>query len=313
MAVSEPVPFTSAALVVNTRSRTGERAHAEAERILRELGVPLGSSLRLGDPSRLPEAVSGAVDDGHDVIVLGGGDGTVRSAVDVLAHRHVPVAVLPLGTANDFGRTLHLPAELEQACRTLVEGKIVDIDLGRCGDTYYVNRASVGLGPLVAECMSPALKKWTGPLAYPVATLRALRRHEPFGARLVFPDGEHEPQEFSDLLQLSVANGRYFGGGQLAAEDSGIDDNALDVSVLRRGTARELLTAVRHLKSGQLHESGAVEHYRCTRVRVETTPSLPVNVDGEVLARTPREFSAERNALHVVVPRTWVDGQQPPE
>ena len=313
MAVSEPVSFTRAALVVNTHSRTGQRAHAEAERILRELGVPLQTSYPLSDPSRLAETVSGAVDDGHDLIILGGGDGTVSSVVDVLAHRQVPMGLLPLGTANDFGRTLHVPADLEQACRTLVDGKIVDVDLGLCGDNYYVNRASLGLGPLVTECLSPTLKKWMGPLAYPVATLRALRRHEPFGARLVFPDGEYEPQEFSSLLQVSVANGRYFGGGQLTTEDSGIDDNTLDVSVIRHGTARELLAVARHLKTGQLHESGAAEHYRCTRVRVETRPSLPINVDGEVVARTPRDFSAERNALHVVVPRTWVDAQQPPE
>lgn len=313
MSVSEPVSFTRAALVVNTHSRTGERAYAEAERILRDLGAPVETSYPLSDPSRLAETVSGAVDDGHDMIILGGGDGTVSSVVDVLAHRQVPMGLLPLGTANDFGRTLHVPTDLEQACRTLVEGKIVDIDLGLCGDNYYVNRASLGLGPLVAECLSPTLKKRTGPLAYPVATLRALRRHRPFAARLVFPDGEHEPQEFPSLLQVSVANGRYFGGGQLTVADSGIDDNALDISIIRHGTVRELVGVARHLKSGQLHESSAAEHYRATRVRVETTPSLPINVDGEVVARTPRDFSAERNALHVVVPSTWVDAQQPPE
>ena len=302
-----------AALVVNTHSRTGERAFEQAEKLLRELGVPVETSYPLREPSRLPETVSGAIDDGHDLIILGGGDGTVSSVVDVLAHRQVPMALLPLGTANDFARTLHVPSDLEQACRTIVDGKIVDIDLGLCGDNYYVNRASLGLGPLVAECMSPTLKKRTGPLAYPVATLRALRRHRPFAARLVFPDGEHPPQEFSRLLQVSVANGRYFGGGQLTVHDSGIDDSTLDVSVIRHGTIRELIAVARHLKSGQLAGTKQAEHYRVARVRVETEPSLPINVDGEVVARTPRDFSAEHNALHVVVPTTWVDAQQPPE
>ena len=236
-----PVTAHRAALVVNTHSRTGERAYEQAERTLRELGVPVSTCYPLHEPSRLPETVSGAVDDGHDLIILGGGDGTVSSVVDVLAHRQVPMALLPLGTANDFARTLHVPTDLDQACRTLVEGKVVDIDLGLCGDNYYVNRASMGLGPLVAECMSPTLKKRTGPLAYPVATLKALRRHRPFGARLTFPDGEHPPQEFDSLLQVSVANGRYFGGGQLTVADSGIDDSTLDVSVIRHGSIRELI------------------------------------------------------------------------
>lgn len=302
---------TRAALVVNTHSRTGAKAYEHAEHALRKLDVPVHTSYPLREPSRLPETVATAVEDGHDLIILGGGDGTVSSVVDVLAHREVPMALLPLGTANDFARTLHIPTDLDEACRTIAEGMVVDVDLGLCGDNYYVNRASMGIGPHVAEAMSPMLKKRFGPLAYPVATLKALRRHQAFRARLTFPDGEHEPQEYPSLLQVSVANGRYFGGGQLTAHDSGIDDSTLDVSVIRHGSPRELLTVARHLKSGDLVRTGQADHFRAVRVRIETDPDLAINVDGEVVSQTPRDFSAARNALHVIVPRTWVDAEQP--
>jgi YegS/Rv2252/BmrU family lipid kinase len=295
-------------LVVNTHSRTGSRAYTRAAEKLHQLGVPLGASYPLRDPSRLPETVHTAVDDGNDLIVLGGGDGTVSSVVDVLAHRQVPMGLLPLGTANDFARTLHIPTDVDQACETIADAHVVDIDLGLCGDNYYVNRASIGIGAQVAREMSPVLKKRVGPLAYPVATAKALLRNGPFSARLSFPDGDHEPQEYSGLLQVSVANGRYFGGGQIATHDSGIDDSTLDIAVTRRGHLGELLGVARDLKNGVLSTKHTT-HFRTVRVDVETEPNLPINVDGELVATTPQRFAASRNALHVVVPRTWSDGQ----
>ncbi|MFD0488253.1 diacylglycerol/lipid kinase family protein [Saccharopolyspora spinosporotrichia] len=236
--------------MVNVHARNGGKAYAYAVDRLRSLGVPVGSTLPLRDPSRLPETVAAAVDAGHDLVVIGGGDGSVSSVVDVLAHRDVPLGLLPLGTANDFARTMHIPGDLEQACRTIADGHIVDVDLGLCGDNYYVNRASIGIGARVVESMSPWLKRRIGALAYPVATVKAFVRHRPFRARLRFPDDDHPPVEYERLLQVSVANGRYFGGGQLAAPDSGIDDSTLDVSVIRQGGVLDLLAVARNLRTG---------------------------------------------------------------
>ncbi|GAA2795729.1 diacylglycerol/lipid kinase family protein [Saccharopolyspora taberi] len=290
--------------MVNVHSRTGGRAFAYAADRLRDLGVPLDATHALRDPARLPETVQAVIDAGHDLVVLGGGDGSVSSVVDVLAHREVPLGLLPLGTANDFARTLHIPTDLDAACRTVAMGHIVDIDLGLSGGNYYVNRASAGLGALVAQAMSPTLKRRVGALAYPIATVRAFRRHRPFRARLTFPDGDHETREYASLLQVSVANGRYFGGGQVAAPDSGIDDSTLDVSVIRQGGLRELVEVARNLRNG-----GGGEHFRTRCVELETEPDMQINIDGEVVADTPQRFSVARNALHVVVPHTWVDGR----
>ncbi|NHD16417.1 MULTISPECIES: lipid kinase [Actinopolyspora] len=296
------------AVVVNTLSRTGSIAYSQAIRSLTAQGVPLGTTYPLRDPARLVETVRSAVDDGHDFVVIGGGDGTISSVVDVLAHTGVPMGLLPLGTANDFARTLEIPTDLEQACRTIAHGKVVDIDLGLCGNNYYANRASIGIGSNVATAMSPALKKRIGSLAYPIASLKGFVRHRPFPARLSFPDGDHEPREYNSLLQVSVANGRYFGGGQLAVPDSGIDDSTLDITVIRHGNVRELLTVARKFKSTELLETDQAEHIRTRRVRIETKPDMPINIDGELVASTPQEVSVARNALHVAVPQSWVDG-----
>ena len=293
-----------AALIVNARSRTGEQAFERASELLGSLGVEVGASYALHDAARLPETVREAVGEGHDPIILGGGDGSVSSTVDFLAHHHVTLGLLPLGTANDFARTLEIPGDLEGACRTIAHGKVVDIDLGLAGDNFYVNVASVGLGVEATRALSPRLKKSIGPLAYPVAAITAFFKHEPFTARLSFPDGDHEPIGYGRLLQLAVGNGRFYGGGMVVAPGSGIDDRSLDIYAIKLGRRRDLVGVARYLKSGDFVKNESVDHFRTSRVLLETEPELPVNVDGELVARTPEEFSVAANALHVIVPET---------
>ena len=293
-----------AALIVNARSRTGEQAFDRASSLLSSLGVTIGTSYALSDPSRLSETVRGAVLEGYDPIILGGGDGSVSSTVDFLAHHDSTMGLLPLGTANDFARTLEIPSDFEEACETIARGKVVDIDLGLAGDNYYVNVASVGLGVEATRSLSPQLKKRIGPLAYPVAAIKSFFKHEPFSARLTFPDGDHETVEYERLLQVAVGNGRFYGGGMVVAPDAGIDDRELDVYVIKLGRRRDLLGVIRYMKSGDFVKSEGVDHFVTRSVCLETEPELSINVDGELVARTPEEFSIASNALHVIVPKT---------
>ena len=293
-----------AALIVNTRSRSGERAFFRALDRLQELGVTLGPTYAVRDPVRLPETVRDILEDGSEyrVLILGGGDGSVSSVVDFLAHRDVTLGLLPLGTANDFARTLEIPGDIEQACQTIAHGKVVDVDLGLARDNYYVNVASTGLSVKVTQALSPRLKK-IGALAYPMAAIRAFFEHEPFSARLTFPDGDQEPVEYGRLLHLAVGNGRFYGGGIVVAPEASIDDRRLDVLAIELGQPRTLLGVARYLKSGDFIRMEGVHHHRTERVRLETDPELPINIDGEVVTSTPQDFAVDHNALKVIVPR----------
>jgi diacylglycerol kinase (ATP) len=293
-----------AALIVNARSRAGEKAFERASKRLSSLGVRTGTSYALSDPTRLAETVREAVLEGYDPLILGGGDGSVSSTVDFLANHHGTLGLLPLGAANDFARTLQIPSGLEEACETIARGKVVDVDLGLAGENFYVNVASVGLGVEVTRSLSPRLKKKMGPLAYPVAAMKAFFKHDPFTARLTFPDGDHEPAGYERLLQVAVGNGRFYGGGMVVAPGSGIDDRYLDVYAIRLGRRRDLIGVARYLKSGDFVKSEGVDHFRTRRVLLETEPELSINVDGELIARTPEEFSVAPNALRVIVPET---------
>jgi diacylglycerol kinase (ATP) len=294
-----------AALIVNTRSRSGERTFFRALDRLQELGVMLGPTYAVRDPVRLPETVRHVLDDGSEygLLILGGGDGSVSSVVDFLAHHDVVLGLLPLGTANDFARTLGIPSDIEGACQTIAGGKVVDVDLGLAGDNYYVNVASVGLGVEATRALSPWMKKSTGPLAYPVAAIKAFLNHQPFTARLTFPDGDHEPVDYERLLQVAVGNGRFYGGGMVVAPESGIDDRRLDIYAIELGRRRDLIGIARYLRSGDFIREEGVSHFRTERVRLETGPDLPTNIDGEVVTCTPQNFSVDHNALKVLVPQ----------
>jgi len=302
--IPNDVDARRAALIVNTRSRTGERTFFQALDRLQDLGVALGPTYAVRDPVRLPETVRDVLDDGSEyrLLILGGGDGSVSSVVDFLAHHHVVLGLLPLGTANDFARTLGIPSDIEGACQTIAAGKTVDVDLGLAGDNYFVNVASVGLGVEATRALSPWMKKSVGPLAYQAAAIKAFLNHEPFSARLTFPDGDHEPVEHERLLQVAVGNGRFYGGGMVVAPESGIDDRTLDVYAIELGRHRDLIGVARYLKSGDFIRGQGVSHYRTGWVRLETDPELAVNIDGEVVTRTPQDFSVVHNALKVLVP-----------
>ena len=301
-----PVPLEHAALLVNGASRRGAAAYEPARRALQDARVRLLTSTLLRDPEDIAAVVAAAVGAGARLLVVGGGDGTVDAVAGVLADLPAggrPVlGVLPLGTANDFARTLDLPRDLPAAVSALAGGKVVDIDLGRANGEPFLNVASLGLSVAATKVLRPILKRRLGPVAYPLAALVAYRRHVPFRARLTFPDGDHAPLDLGNLLQVGVGNGRHYGGGNTVAPDAGIDDSTLDLYAIRAGRLRDHLSVARLLRDGTLVNHEHVQHLVTRAVVLTTDEPLPVNLDGEIATASPVEFRVQRNAIEVVVP-----------
>lgn len=294
----------SAAVVVNAGSRRGAAAHELALDTLQRAGVPVSSVHRVLSGAELAGTLDQVVADGHDLVVVGGGDGTVSFAAGRVAGTDVMLGVLPLGTANDLARTLEIPNNLADACAAIADGKVVDIDLGRANGQPFLNVASVGLSVGVTEALSPRLKRVIGPLAYGVATLRAYARHRPFRARLEFPEGDHDPMELENLLQVAVGNGRHYGGGNMVSPTAGIDDHTLDIYAIPAGPLWDHVSIARLLRDGSFVKHERVYHLTSRHVRLVTEPPLSVNLDGEIAAVTPTDFTIQRNAVHILVPQS---------
>ncbi len=295
-----PQPRTDrVAVVVNTASRTGSRALPLVARELARAAEEVQVHPAHGGAG-LRDALDAAMATQPDLLVVGGGDGTVGCAAGLVAHTSTTLGVLPLGTANDFARTLEIPTALTAAVDTLLTGKVVDVDLGRVDGQVYLNVASLGLSVAVAQRLTPGLKRRLGRFAYPVATLAAYRGHRPFAARLELDDGS--VLELRDLMQVAVGNGRHYGGGLTVSPNASIDDHLLDVYAVEQGRLRDHVSIARLLRTGHLVEHDRVHHVTARRLRLVTDEPIEVNLDGEVAATTPATFEVDRNALHVVVP-----------
>lgn len=236
---------------------------------------------------------------GADVVVVGGGDGTINAALEPLLECGVPLGVLPMGTANDFARSVGVPAELCAAGAAIVEGRERAVDVGLANGCPFVNAAGMGLSVQVARALNRDTKGWLGMFSYPAAVLGSLRDQRPFqaeisgcGTNLRVPS-----------IQLTVGNGVYYGGGTPLAQDAAIDDACLDLCNVRALPLERLLRVAFAIRRGRQQdlEDGA-DTLRGRRFRIETRPVVTVSLDGEPMLRTPVDFSVAPAALRVRVP-----------
>lgn len=298
-----------AALIVNPGARAGADAFETALRALEQAGVPLVAAERVDDPGALPERVAAAVEAGAARVLVGGGDGTLSAAAGVLAGRDAALGVLPLGTGNDFARTLGIPHDLARAVEVFVRGVPRRVDLGRVGGRAFLNVASIGISSGLTKRLEDGLKKKVGRFAFVVSGAAEAASFQPFRAR-VYADGV--AAEY-DALQLVVGNGPFHGGGRLVAPGASNRDGTLHLYVLAAGAGgralspaervRELTRVARYalLLARGRHLTHPDVHVAAARaVRIETDPPLELDVDGELWGRTPVDIRVEPGALRVI-------------
>jgi len=174
-------PQRRALLIVNPKARNGKGFNAEMRAILERGGISLVEKTAKGDES-VSDVIRGNSD--VDLVIVGGGDGTLNAAAQGLMETKLPLAILPLGTANDFARTIGLPADPTEATRQLLTYQQLPIDLGEVNGHLYFNVASIGFSAELAQKLSSDAKKKWGKLGYAIAAARILARSELFTAYL---------------------------------------------------------------------------------------------------------------------------------
>jgi len=233
-------------------------------------------------------------------VIVGGGDGTLNAAARGLLEAKLPFGILPLGTANDLARTLEIPANLDEACKVVARGHTRRIDLGCVNGQYFFNAASLGLSVEIAQKLTKEEKGRWGVFAYVVALVRVLRYARPFRAEIRSGGDRHRVR----TLQITVGNGRHYGGGLTVGEACQIDDGSLSLHSLEVGHWWQLIKLVFALRSGKFAEWREVRTLNGPEFII--TPRWPrhVNTDGEVTTRTPAKFWVLPKAMEVYVPET---------
>jgi YegS/Rv2252/BmrU family lipid kinase len=287
-----------AVLIVNARSRRGREWFPLVKDALEEEGIRLHRALDLRDPSRIGVEVQSAVEAKVPLVVVGGGDGTFSLVAKHMAGSSSILGVLPLGTGNAFARDLEIPVDPQGASEVLLRGKVADVDLGRAGNDFFVNVATVGLTTRIAEQLSDEAKRRFGRMVYAIAIMRAVTRVRPFKATLLTPE---EAISF-ETLQVVISSGRHHAGPFPVTPEAHITDRHLSGYALTTNKRSVLLKYALSLWGGRHVDLPEVTAFRTTRGRLETLPPKLVTVDGEIKLRTPLDFAVAPKAIRVAVP-----------
>ncbi len=290
--------IATAALIVNAKSRRGQKLFAQACEQMCGLPFPVDAHA-VEDPSDLERTVEEALAKKPDLVILGGGDGTISGLVDMLVGKNVILGVLPLGTANSFARSLGLPLDIAGAVRVLSEGTPRRIDLGMIDGDYYANCAAMGISPQIAESVPHLLKKVAGRVGYlSWAVLQFFRFHS---FTLVVGDGPDAAR--IKAVEVRISNGPFHGGTDVV-EGAEIDSGEIVVQAVKGPFKRNL---VKNWAASFVGHDARREHttsFRGTSIRIDTVPTaMPISIDGEVLAHTPVTARIAAGVIEVMVPR----------
>lgn len=238
-------------------------------------------------------------------LLAAGGDGTINRLVNYLKHRgvDVPIAILPMGTANDFAHLIGMPNNLNDACRAILNGTVRYFDMGRVNHRYFINVLSCGLFTEVSQKTPTALKNVFGKLAYYVSSIGEL----PSFRKMNIVVTADETSFRGSCLLLLVFNGRTAGNLKLATHSSA-EDGLLDVLVIRGENIVESIKNVFYFlvkKKGAAYPSDIV-YFQTRRLHIENDqPSS--DIDGEKGPDFPLDIECLPGSLPVIVPQTLPD------
>lgn len=288
----------TALMIVNPNSRSGSDTDMqEGIALLEAAGIQLinTTSNSAEQTRRLIVEHCRAI----DLVILGGGDGTISSAAPALYQHQLPFAILPLGTANDLARSLGMSGNLLEAFQLIVKNHRSRMNLGVVNGHYFFNAANIGLGVRVTHELTPEIKKQWGVFSYLAAVFAALKKNRKFRATIRVDD---KPYTVSSI-QLAVGNGRYYGGGNVIDEYSTIDDGKLCLYSVPPLTPWELLTLAPLLRNGKQRLTDKIFTASGQRIEIKTSRLREIHADGEPVSITPALFEVIPEALEVIRPQ----------
>jgi YegS/Rv2252/BmrU family lipid kinase len=286
--------------LVNPKAKSGEAAAERLEQLLSAAGLQPRVLLSASPEEALAALQREAAQ--HDLVVLGGGDGTLSALAGAVLESGRPLGIVPLGTANDLARSLDIPTELELAVAVIAAGRSAPIDVGLIetaeGRRRFLNVASLGLAVEVARHHRGARKRLLGVLAYPLSWWDAWRARRPLRLVLTLDGATRRVR----CLQLAIGCGRHYGGGMTVDEQASHFDGLLRLYYLRPVPLLALLWLLPALRFGRLKQHRQAVTWSGRRVEVAGRRPLPIDVDGDLALSTPARFSVEPAALQVFLP-----------
>ncbi len=287
-------------VILNPNAGSAGDVHALHAALARLGDVEVRETSKEGEARTLAQT---ALAEGAELVVAAGGDGTVNEVVNGLAGGlgRAPLGIIPLGTGNDFVRTINIPADLDRAVDVLVRGHKRKLDIVRVQSDetrYFINVANGGFSGLVDEKLTDEMKGSWGPLSYLRGALAALPDLRDYHTFITFDD---ENEQEIDAYNVTVANARYVAKGIPLAPRAEPADGLLDVVIVQAAALPQLATLVPQILLGNHLDNDLITFRRARKVAVRAQPGMWFNVDGELVGNEPSTFEVVPLALEVVV------------
>jgi YegS/Rv2252/BmrU family lipid kinase len=240
--------------------------------------------------------------DGHDIlerffdtfdaseytrIIAAGGDGTVNIVVNAMVKHdiHVPLAILPAGTANDLAHYFDLPDEIETMLEIATGDRYTDMDVGVANGRCFVNVMAMGMMVDVSQKTDKLAKNTMGIMAYYLRGLAEVPKLKSIPATITCP----EFKKTVDMYAMIIMNGRSAGGFKRTAPSASINDGLLDVIVFKDMGIAKLAGVALEVLTGQHTSNDRVLYFQTSELNVESKDDVATDMDGEAGPLMPLE------------------------
>jgi YegS/Rv2252/BmrU family lipid kinase len=260
--------------------------------------------------SEVHAIVRAAAERGVDMVIASGGDGTISTVANGLAHTETPMGIIPAGTANILARELNIPLDPEAACRLLTgEYTTTLLDAMQVDKTYYVLHVGVGIESLMIRDTEQQAKRRFGWLAYMWTALRWLVGYQPRRFTVRADNQKSRPR----AAQVLIANGGTFGRPPFRwGPDITPDDGVVNVCIIWAGRFQDYVGMAWHMLTGRQRRSRKIRYLPAREwIAIDADKSLPVQGDGEIIGETPVKVRVVPRVVRVIVPVSHTtDGKQ---
>ena len=269
--------------------------------ILAQHGIE--AELRFPNPEELPHLLTEARESEVDGIIVGGGDGTIRTAAAALMGSKIPLGVLPLGTLNHFAKDLGLPTKLEGAIAVIAHNNVMRVDLGEVNGEVFVNNSSIGIYPFMVLDRE-RIQEEEGKRKWHAAFYAAIRALKKFPLRKLRMRVENETVLHRSPVVFIGNNDYGLDPGKVGKRER-LDGGELSVHIAKVESRQGFLLLVLRGLLGKLRVSRDLKTLKGRFAEITSNTSrMPVALDGEVEFLTPPlRYVIKRQALKVFVPR----------
>lgn len=239
------------------------------------------------------------VDENFHHILISGGDGTINQVINILKEKglDIPIAILPLGTANDFAKHLGIPQDIEQACEMILNGSIHSIDLGKANDRYFINVFSFGLFSDISQKTPTHLKNTIGKLAYYFNGIKEI----PNFKKIDITVSSETFSYVGNAVIFFVFNGQTAGNINIAYK-SEITDGLLDIIIIKGENIKStILSVFEFLRGAHLEHPKDLIHIKSNAFEVKYfDPNINTDIDGEPGPSSPITVTCVKDGLKII-------------